>query len=71
VLPLFSKETAMRRDMNEFNENDYANQQDGEWEGVPLIADQSVENSVRDWESVLSALGFSSIEEMIAAANAS
>jgi hypothetical protein len=51
---------------------DYEGQADGINEsGVPYIVGQNVENSVQGMGDVLAALGFSSVEEMMAAASAS
>jgi hypothetical protein len=52
------------------NTQDYAGQQDGVNEnGCPIIEGQNVTNAVNDFDSLLAQMGFSSIEEMIAAAD--
>lgn len=51
-------------------QTEYAGQQDGVNEsGVPYIAGQNVTNAVQDIDALLASMGFSSVEEMIAAAN--
>lgn len=54
------------------SQDDYAGQTDGvNSYGVPLIQGQNAHNAVQGPEDVLAKLGFSSLEEMMAAAAAS
>jgi hypothetical protein len=49
---------------------DYAGQQDGvNASGCPIIEGQNTTNAVNDFDALLAQLGFSSVEEMIAAAD--
>jgi hypothetical protein len=49
---------------------DYAGQQDGvNVSGCPIIVGQNATNAVNDLDTLLAQLGFSSVEEMIAAAD--
>ncbi len=51
---------------------DYANQTDGvNAFGTPYINGQTAENAVQDLSAVLAALGYSSMEELMAAAEVS
>lgn len=52
------------------DQTEYAGQQDGVNDsGVPYIVGQNVTNAVQDIDALLASMGFSSVEEMIAAAS--
>jgi hypothetical protein len=49
--------------------SDYAGQHEGSFNGLSYTGRQRVEDACQDIQTVLAQLGFSSVEEMIAAAN--
>ncbi len=64
-----STSTSTNDDSTNAQAQEYAGQQDGTNQyGCPIIAGQSCENAVSGLEETLAAMGFSSIEEMMAAA---
>lgn len=49
--------------------SDYAGQREGSFNGLSYTGRQRVEDACQDIQTVLAQLGFSSVEELIAAAN--
>ena len=70
VLPFLFRKDHNTMQADDTTTQDYAGQQDGVNEyGCPIIDGQNANNAVNDLDSLLAQMGFSSIEEMIAAAD--